>query len=87
MSIPVWALLIFAIGTIAVLMLGVGVRRRSPAREVPAVLAVAARILQSSVHLASGGNRAIAVRFTFLLAQHAAFIAMAVLIGRHAADA
>jgi hypothetical protein len=87
MSIPVWALLIFAIGTIAVLMLGVGVRRRSPAREVLAVLVVAHPHPAEQHAFASGGNRAIAVRFTFLLAQHAAFIAMAVLIGRHAADA
>jgi uncharacterized MAPEG superfamily protein len=141
MSIPVWALLVFAMWTIAVLMFGVGVRRwslifagkaelrhfpgdephgspsyrramrahancvenlpvfgaivlagvasgaQSPALDALAVLVVAARILQSSVHLASGANPAIAVRFAFLVAQLAAFIAMAVLIGRHAVGA
>jgi uncharacterized MAPEG superfamily protein len=46
---------------------------------------VAARVVQTSAHLASGSNAAIAVRFTFLLVQLAAFVWMGALVVLHAA--
>ena len=42
---------------------------------------VAARVVQTSAHLASGSNAAIAVRFTFLSVQLAAFVWMGALVG------
>jgi uncharacterized MAPEG superfamily protein len=131
---PVWALLAFAIWTIAVLMFGIGVLRwskiltgRAKLRDFPgdephgsefyrrisrahancvenlpvfgaivvsAVAAgaasplmnalsagvVVARICQTAVHVASGANAAIAVRFAFFALQLAAFVSMAVVI-------
>jgi hypothetical protein len=46
---------------------------------------VAARVAQTSAHLSSGSNRAIAVRFTFLCVQLAAFMWMVTLIVLHPA--
>lgn len=45
---------------------------------------VAARVAQTSAHLASGSNAAIAVRFTFLSVQLAAFVWMGALVVLHA---
>jgi uncharacterized MAPEG superfamily protein len=52
-----------------------------------AVSVVVARICQTSAHLSSGGNLAIAVRFSFLMVQLGAFFWMAALIVRHAVQA
>jgi hypothetical protein len=45
---------------------------------------VAARVAQTSAHLTSGSNAAIAVRFTFLSVQLAAFVWMGALVVLHA---
>jgi uncharacterized MAPEG superfamily protein len=139
MNIPVLAVLAFAMWTITILMLGVGIHRwslilagkaelksfpgdephgppfyrrvtrahancienlpvfaaivlaaqatgaHSPTLDGLSVVVVAARILQTSAHLTSGSNTAIAVRFTFLTFQLAAFVWMAALVVLHAA--
>lgn len=141
MSIPVWAALTFAMWTIIVLMLCVGVHRwslifsgkaelksfpgdephgppfyrravrahancvenlpvfavivlaaqasgaHSPTLDGLSAAVVAARILQTSAHMASGANGVIAVRFTFFIIQIAAFVWMAALVALHAATA
>ena len=56
----------------------------SPMLDVLAVSVVAARVVQTSAHLASGSNAAIAVRFTFLSVQLAAFVWMGALVVLHA---
>jgi uncharacterized MAPEG superfamily protein len=53
--------------------------------DVLAAIVVAARVGQTSAHLASGSNTAIAVRFSFLSVQLAAFVWMGALIALHAA--
>ena len=53
--------------------------------DVLSAAAVAARVMQTSAHLASGSNTAIAVRFTFLSVQLAAFVWMGALVVLHAA--
>jgi len=45
-----------------------------------------ARMLQSAVHIASGRNRAVLVRFVFFTVQLACFGVMAVLLALHAAQ-
>jgi len=45
---------------------------------------VAARVVQTSAHLASGSNAAIAVRSTFFSVQLAAFVWMGALVVVHA---
>jgi uncharacterized MAPEG superfamily protein len=139
MNISVCAVLAFALLTIAVLVLGIGVRRwslilgrraelssfpadephgspayrramrahancvenlpvfaaivfaglcsglRSSAMDDLSVVVVAARILQTSVYLASGGNAAIAWRFGFFAVQLVAFVSMGVIVARFAA--
>jgi uncharacterized MAPEG superfamily protein len=52
--------------------------------DVLSVGVVAARVVQTSAHLASGSNAATAVRFTFLSVQLAAFLWMGALIVLHA---
>lgn len=52
--------------------------------DVLSVGVVAARVGQTSAHLASGSNAAIAVRFTFLCVQLAAFVWMGALVALHA---
>ena len=52
--------------------------------DVLSAAAVAARVMQTSAHLASGSNTAIAVRFTFLSVQLAAFVWMGALVVLHA---
>ena len=134
MTISVWALLAFAMWTIAVLVLGVGVHRwsliltgraelksfpadephgsplyrrimrahancvenlpvfgtivlaaeaagaSSPTLHVLAVVIIVARILQTTAHITSGANPAIAVRFAFFSVQLGAFVWMAALV-------
>ena len=58
---------------------------RSLTLDVLSVAVVAARVVQTSAHLASGSNAAIAVRFTFLCVQLAAFVWMGALVVLHAA--
>jgi uncharacterized membrane protein YecN with MAPEG domain len=53
--------------------------------DVLSVGVVAARVAQTSAHLSSGSNRAIAVRFTFLCVQLAAFVWMGALVVHYAA--
>ena len=52
--------------------------------DVLSVGVVAARIVQTSAHLSSGSNAAIAVRFSFLCVQLAAFMWMGTLVVLHA---
>jgi uncharacterized MAPEG superfamily protein len=49
------------------------------------MVVVAARIVQTSAHLSSGSNAAIAVRFSVLCVQLAAFMWMGALVVHHAA--
>jgi uncharacterized MAPEG superfamily protein len=53
--------------------------------DVLSMMVVTARVAQTSAHLASGSNAAIAVRFTFLSVQLAAFVWMGALVVLHAA--
>jgi len=53
--------------------------------DVLSAAVVAARVVQTSAHLWSGSNAAIAVRFTFLCVQLAAFVCMGALVVLHAA--
>lgn len=53
--------------------------------DVLSAAVVAARVMQTSAHLASGSNAAISVRFTFLCVQLAAFVWMGALVVLHAA--
>jgi len=48
--------------------------------EVLAVLVMPARVVQTSVHIASGGNRAVIVRFWFFIVQLGCFFGMALLL-------
>ena len=133
MSVPVAALLGFAVWTLLLLMVGVGVRRwtqilcgraqlssfqgdeihgspayrravrahancvenlpvfgavvvaveltrsGSPLADRLAIAVLAARVLQSLTHLASGGNAAVGLRFAFFLIQLLALLALAAL--------
>jgi uncharacterized MAPEG superfamily protein len=133
-SVPAYALLAFAMWTIAILVFGVGLERwslilagkaelksfpgdvphgsplyrrasrahancvenlpvftaivlagllsgvRSSAFDGLSVAVVAARVLQTTAHLASGDNAAIAIRFGFLCVQLAAFVWMGTLV-------
>jgi hypothetical protein len=56
---------------------------QSPILDVLSIGVVAARIVQTSAHLSSGSNQAIAVRFTFLCIQLAAFVWMGALVVHH----
>lgn len=56
---------------------------QSPTLDVLSAAVVAARVLQTSAHLASGSNAAIAMRFAFLTFQLAAFVWMAALVVLH----
>jgi uncharacterized MAPEG superfamily protein len=139
MSIPVWAVLAFAIWTITLLTFTIGVQRwslilagkaelksfpgdephgspfyrratrahancienlpvfavivlaaqasgaHSPTLDALSAAAVVARVFQTSTHLISGSNAAIAVRFSFLCVQLVAFFWMAALIVLYAA--
>ena len=57
----------------------------SPTLDALSVGVVAARVVQTSAHLSSGSNTAIAVRFSFLCVQFAAFMWMGTLVALHAA--
>ena len=69
----------------AIVLAGEAAHAHSPTLDVLSVAVVAARVVQTSAHLSSGSNRAIAVRFTFLCVQLAAFMWMVTLIVLHAA--
>lgn len=56
----------------------------SPTLDALAVAVVAARVCQTSTHLASGSNTAIGIRFSFLMMQLIAFFWMSALIVMHA---
>ena len=70
-NLPVFAAIVLAEQTASV---------RSTKLDVLSAAVVAARVVQTSAHLASGSNAAIAVRFTFLLVQIAAFVWMGALV-------
>jgi uncharacterized MAPEG superfamily protein len=70
-NLPVFAAIVLAEQTAGV---------RSTKLDVLSAAVVAARVVQTSAHLASGSNAAIAVRFTFLLVQIAAFVWMGALV-------
>jgi uncharacterized MAPEG superfamily protein len=57
----------------------------SPTLDLLSAGVVAARVVQTSAHLASGSNVAIAVRFTFLSTQLAAFMWMGAMVVLHVA--
>jgi uncharacterized MAPEG superfamily protein len=57
----------------------------SPTLDGLSVGVVIARVVQTSAHLASGSNAAIAVRFTFLCVQLIAFVWMGTIVVLHAA--
>ena len=134
MEISVWAVLAFALWTIIILFLGVGVHRwsliltgraeiksfvadepqgtpfyrramrahancvenlplflaivfaaqmsgtKSGPFDTLAIAVVGVRVLQSVTHLASGSNRAVALRFIFFVMQIAAFVWMSVIV-------
>jgi len=66
-NLPVFAAIVLAEQTAGV---------RSTKLDVLSAAVVAARVVQTSAHLASGFNAAIAVRFTFLCVQLVAFVWM-----------
>ena len=70
-NLPVFAAIVFAAQSAGV---------RSAVLDVLSVVVVAARVAQTSTHLASGSNAAIAVRFTFLSVQLVAFVCMVALV-------
>jgi uncharacterized MAPEG superfamily protein len=55
----------------------------SPMLDGLALAVVAARVCQTSTHLISGSNTAIAIRFSFLMVQLLAFYAMSAMIVLH----
>jgi uncharacterized MAPEG superfamily protein len=75
-NLPVFTAIVFAAQTTGA---------HSPTFDVLSVVVVVARVLQTSAHLSSGSNAAIAVRFTFLTFQFAAFVWMALLVVLRAA--
>ena len=70
---------------IAIVFAGEAAGAHSPTLDMLSVAVVAARVVQTSAHLSSGSNAAIAVRFTFLCVQLAAFMGMGTLVVLHAA--
>jgi uncharacterized MAPEG superfamily protein len=59
----------------------------SPMLDALSVAVVIARIGQTTTHLSSGANTAIAIRFSFLMVQLAAFFWMIALVALHAPPA
>jgi len=57
---------------------------QSPMLDLLAVTAFVARVFQTTTHLVSGANTAIAIRFSFLMVQLVAFFWMGGLIALHA---
>ncbi len=64
----------------AIVLAGQSAGVHSPTFDLLSAAVVPARIVQTSAHLASGSNAAIAVRFTFLSVQLAAFVWMGALV-------
>jgi uncharacterized MAPEG superfamily protein len=64
----------------AIVLAGEAAGVHSPTLDALAIVVVVARVLQTGIHLVSGANPAIAVRFALFAAQFAAFLGMAALI-------
>ena len=69
----------------AIVLAGQAADAHSPTLDLLSAGVVFARVAQTSAHLASGSNAAIAVRFSFLCVQLAAFVWMGALVVLHAA--
>ena len=74
-NLPVFAAIVFA---------GYAAGARSPVLDALSIAVVAARVAQTSVHLISGTNLAVGIRFGIWCVQFAAFVWMAALIALHA---
>jgi len=74
-NLPVFAAIVFAAQAVGL---------HSATLDALSVGVVAARVVQTSAHLASGSNAAIAVRSTFFSVQLAAFVWMGALVVVHA---
>ncbi len=68
----------------AFVLLGSAVGVHRPLFELAAAAVLPARLLQSLVHIASGRNRAVLVRFSFFLVQWVCFAILALLIALEA---
>ncbi len=68
----------------ALVLIGSLLSLHSQAFEVAAACVFPARVLQSSVHIASGRNRAVLARFFFYVVQWACFAFLVLLIALHA---
>jgi uncharacterized MAPEG superfamily protein len=75
-NLPVFAAIVFAAQASGA---------NAPMLDALAVSVIAARVGQTSAHLASGSNAAIGVRFACLAVQLVAFFWMGALVARHAA--
>lgn len=67
----------------SVVLVGTLVGVHAPAFGLLAVGCLAARVLQSSIHISSGSVSAVNARFTFYLVQVVCMVAMGVMIVRH----
>ena len=74
-NLPVFAVIVFAAEASGA---------NSPVLDLLSMTVVAARVLQTTTHLISVSNTAIAIRFTFFSIQFVAFAWMGVLITQHA---
>jgi len=68
----------------ALVLLGSSVGVPGSLFQLTAFAVLPARVLQSTVHIASGRNRAVLARFVFFTVQLCCFAAMVVLLARHA---
>ena len=64
----------------ALVLLGRAIALDSATFEMLAVIVVPARVLQSSIHIASGSNRAVLARFWCFAVQFVCFFGMAALL-------
>lgn len=67
----------------AVVLVAAAVGAGGPALDGLARVYLGARVGQSVVHVSSGSDRAVQVRFTFFLVQLACLVAMGVIVARH----
>ena len=70
-NLPIFAVLV---------LIGRSISLESPTFETLALLVLVARMAQTTVHVASGSNRAVIVRFVFFSAQFSCFAAMAAIL-------
>lgn len=93
MTIPMWMLLGFAAWTVLLLSATVGVYRWTrilsgrawPVTDVLSILVLISRVLQSLVHVSHVQTDAfVAVRFSLLCVQLISFVALIILLVRHA---